>query len=356
MREGTCCQCGLTTSIRSFYSLNGKTYCEPCVWKAAREAKEAGQPSEYVAFNDHSVCGRCGAYSGDTTDHPVIGKLPLCATCAPQVVSWPYPAWLKGAFALLLVLLVVALVHGRKYFHAGRTMYIGERLVEQRRYAQALPYLQETLRIAPGSDKAVLLTAKAALLVGDVQTASQALQGHNGGHFEDTDNDFNEVEQIWNRATRALEEAQQAAKLAEQDGQAAEAARLMHEAASTYPESAGLTTAAESFDEGTAFERKDYDTFLSIAQKQWKEHPGPGTEAVVSSALACKYAVTGSPGYRQQSEEMLDAVSKAVRGDPEQEKNFAEYAERIRYRLDSRQIITKQEHDRRFRSAQIQNK
>src|ERR1700704_4838625 len=110
MREGTCCQCGLTTSIRSFYSLNGKTYCEPCVWKAAREAKEAGQPSEYVAFNDHSICGRCGAYSGDTADHPVIGRLPLCATCAPQVVNWPYPVWLKGAFALLLVLLVVALV------------------------------------------------------------------------------------------------------------------------------------------------------------------------------------------------------------------------------------------------------
>jgi hypothetical protein len=66
MRQGTCCQCGPTTSIRSFYSLNGKTYCEPCVWKAAREAKEAGQSCEYVAFENHSICGRCGAYSGDS--------------------------------------------------------------------------------------------------------------------------------------------------------------------------------------------------------------------------------------------------------------------------------------------------
>jgi len=152
------------------------------------------------------------------------------------------------------------------------------------------------------------------------------------------------------------EEAQQAAKLVEQEGHAAEAAHLMHEAASTYPESAGLALAAETYDEGTAFERKDYDMFLSIAQKQWKEHPGPGTQAAVSSALACKYAVTGIPTYRQQSEAMLEELAKAVRGDREQENNFGEYSERIRYRLDSRQIITKQEHDRRFRSGQVQNK
>jgi len=121
-------------------------------------------------------------------------------------------------------------------------MYIGERLVGERQYGQALPYLRETLRIAPGSDKAVLLTAKAALLVGDVQTAGQALQGHNGGHFEDANKDFHE--QIWNRATRAVEAAQQAAKLAEQEGHAAEAAHLMHEAASAYPESRDLAVAA----------------------------------------------------------------------------------------------------------------
>jgi tetratricopeptide (TPR) repeat protein len=357
MRQGTCSQCDMTTSIRSFYSLNGKVYCEPCVWKAARELKEAGQPAEYVALADNSICGRCGAYSGDTSDHPIVAKIPLCGTCAPQVMNWPYPAWLKTGLAVLLVLLVVSLMHGRKYFHAGRTMYRGEQLVENRQYAEALPYLQETLRIAPESDKAVLLTAKAALLSGEFQIADKAIQGHNAGHFADAnDSDFLEVQGIWNRATQAFDKATEASKLEQQDGHAAEAARLMHEAASLYPEAVGLAIAAETYDEGTAYESKDYDTFLKIAQKQWKEHSGPGTAAVVSSALACKFAITGEVLYRQQSEEMLENARRLTPSDEEQQKAFREYAERITYRLTSREIISKQEYDRRFRSGKTEPK
>jgi len=355
MRQATCCQCGLTTTVRSFYTMNGRTYCEPCVWKAAKEAKEAGQPAEYVALEDNSVCRRCGAYSGDTADHPIVGKLALCPNCAPQVSDWPYPLWLKASLAALLVLLIVALIHGRRYFHAGRTMYIGERLVDERHYQQALPYLQETLKIAPESDKAVLLTAKAALAIGDLEGADKAIQGHNGGHFQDADNqDFKEVKQTWDRATRAFDKADQAMKLEQQDGHAAEAAQLMHDAAALYPEAHGLAVMAESFDEGTAFEAKDYDKFLAITEKQWQRQPSSGTAAAVASALACKFATTGDPKYRQQSEEMLETSRQKIGSDPDAQKNFQEYAERIRYRLDSRQIISKAEYDRKFRKAQAQ--
>lgn len=353
MRQATCCECGLTTTVRSFYRMNGKTYCEPCVWKASREAKAAGQPAEYVALQDNSVCGRCGAYSGDSSDHPIVGKIPLCSTCAPQVSNWPYPGWLKISLAVLLLLLVVALLHGRRYFHAGRTMYVGERLVEKHEYESAIPYLQETLRIAPESDKAALLTAKAALSIGDINTADKAIQGHNKGHFEDADNpEFAQVKAMWNRAETAYTKAEEAAKLEQQDGRAAEAARMMHEAASLYPEARGLAAAAETADEGAAFEAKDYDQFLAIAQKMWQQYPGSGTAAAVASAFACKYAVTGDAKYKQQSEEMLETSRQKVDPDPEQQKWLQEYAERIRHRLDTRQIITKTEYDRKFRGGQ----
>jgi len=353
MRQATCSQCGLTTTVRSFYSMNGKTYCEPCVWKAAREAKDAGLPPEYVALQDNSICGRCGAYSGDTADHPIVGKLPLCANCAPQVSNWPYPNWLKASLAVLFLLLMVALVHGRKYFHAGRTMYVGEGLVEEQHYEQALPYLQETLKIAPESDKAVLLTAKAALAIGDIETANKAIQGHSGGHFEHADNqDFQEVKQTFDRASRAFVQADEAAKLEQQDGHAAEAARMMHAAASMYPEARALTIAAETSDEGVAFEAKDYDKFLAIAEKQWQQYPSAGMAAAVASALACKYAATGDFKYRQQAEEMIETSRQKVENDPEGQKAFQEYVDRIRYRLESRQIITKTQYDRRFRSGQ----
>jgi tetratricopeptide (TPR) repeat protein len=335
--------------------MGGKNYCEPCVWKAARKAKEAGQPAEYTPLHDHSVCQRCGAYSGDNADHPIVGKLALCSTCAVTVSDWPYPRWLKISLAVVLLLLVVALMHGRKYFHAGRTMYIGERLVEEQQYEQALPYLKETLKIAPESDKAVLLTAKAALEIGDMDTADKALQGHDAGHFNDAnDSDFQEVKALWDRANAAFQKANEAANLEQQDGHAAEAARLMHEAAELYPQARGLSGLAESFDEGSAFEAKDYNRFLSIAQKAWEQYPSASTAAAYSSALACKYALAGDTSYRQQSEWMLEVARQKTGSDPSELKAYQEYAERIRYRLESRQIITKAEYDRKFRKQAAQ--
>jgi len=353
MRQGTCCECGLTTSIRSFYSFNGKVYCEPCVWKASREAAEKGEPSQYVSLTDNSVCVRCGASSGDTSEHALVGKLPLCPSCALQVTAWPYPSWLKATLAGLLVLLGVALVHGRTYFHAGRQMYRGERLVDEKRFAEALPYLKEAIQIAPQSDKAVLLTAKAALNVGDLETAGKALQGHAGGNFEDgNDPQFLEVKALWDRAEAAAKKAEKAQELAQHEGHDAEAAQLMHEAVALYPEAPGLAIAAEVYDGGAAYERKDYDSFLAISLKQWKAAPSSETAAIVASAAACKYAVTGDPSFRKQAEEMLHTAEEKAHENAAALKSLDEYAPRIRYRLETRQILSREEYNRRFRPDQ----
>lgn len=357
MGESNCTQCGKSFSIRSLYDLNGAAYCTSCVQDAARQTKERGQPSAYVPLINKSICARCNTYIGDAPNAVQIGALRFCASCGPLIKDWDYPQWLKMSLAALVLLLVVALAHGQKYFHAGREMYVGERLVAKGRYTQALPHLQETLRIAPNSDKAVLLTAKAALLSGDVETAGKALQAHSGGHFEDADNkDFREVESLWNRATGALTKAEQAAKLEDEDGKEIEAARLMHEAAAAYPEHPGLAVAAEYYDSGAAFARKDYDTFVAITRKQWNEHPSAVMAAAMASALACKFAVTGDSSFREESEEMLDKAQQMAQGDAEALKNLEEYQPRIRYRLNTRQIITKKEYDRRFRSAETSKK
>jgi len=260
--------------------------------------------------------------------------------------------WLKLGLACVLALLVVALVNGRKYFHAGRSLYIGERLVDEGHFDQALPYLQETVRVAPGSDKAVLLAARAALMTGRVDIADKVLHGHNDGHFEDPGEDFRTVNSLWDRANGAFEKADKAAKLAVQDGHAAEAARLMHEAAASYPQAVQLSIAADAYAAGAAFENKDYDGFLAIAQRQSKQYPGPETAGEVASALACKYAVTGDPSYKKQSEEMLQVAEQGSQQSPDAKKGFEEYAERIRYRLETRQIISKTEYDQKFRRAQ----
>ncbi len=350
MGDATCSSCGLTTSIRSLFDLNGQTYCGKCVLLAAQSAKNAGQSSAYIPLINRSICGRCNSYISDSSTVMQSGSVRFCGTCAPLIKDWGYPSWLKISLAAVILLLVVALAHGKRYFHAGREMYVGEHLIEQGKYAEALPHLKETLAIAPGSDKASLLAAKAALMIGDVQSADKALHDHNDGHYEDgQDAQFLEVNSLWDRANQAIEKANQAAKLAQEDGKSDQAAKLMHEAATLYPQVPSFALSAESLDGGVAFERGDYDSFLAISEHQWKESPVSDTAAQLSSAFACKFAVTGTTDFRQKAEEMLDKARQLAQGDLDTMKSLDEYAPRIQYRLNSRKIISKKEYDRLFR-------
>jgi tetratricopeptide (TPR) repeat protein len=354
MRQGTCTQCAATGPLQSFFHYENKSYCRPCTEKLL-QAAAAPPGAQPVAAVDPTICSRCHADNGNS-EFSRVGTLPFCQPCQDYLYSNPYPQWLKMGLAALLVLLAVALVHGRKYFQVGREMYIGEKLVDLGKYAEAIPHLKKTVQVAPGSDKAVLLLAKAALLSGDVNTAAQAVRGHNGGQRFDQNSDFQQVDALFGRAASAIDEAKKAMALSSQPGKAGEAARLMHEAAANYPELPGLTDALPYYDSGAAFESKDYDRFLAITEQAWKARPESAEVAgEVASALACKYAETGDASWKRQAEEMLEKARQLAQKSPEDSKAFEEYAERTRYRLSSRQIIDKPEYDRRFRSGKTQS-
>ncbi|HXR32453.1 MAG TPA: hypothetical protein VN830_02000 [Verrucomicrobiae bacterium] len=351
MDQVACADCSRKLSSSEAYELNRKIYCGPCVQAAAQRAKDSGQLATITRYVDKSICARCNTYIGDSGGVE-MGPVRLCGPCSTLVEDWPYPQWLKLSLAAFLVLLVFALIHGRKYFEAGKSLYRGEQLIEKGQYQQAVAYLKETLKVAPNSDKGALLAAKAALLSGDLLTASQALEGHEGGKFEKSDKpEFREVDDLWSRANRAMEQLEQAAKLDEQDGNEIEAAKLVHGVAALYPQLPHMDVLVDRYDEGVAFVKKDYDTFISLAEKDWHIMPVAATASALASALACKYAVTGDTAYRQRSEEMLAKARELAQGDKETLARLDEFGERNRYRLESRQIITKNEYDRRFRSA-----
>lgn len=353
MREGTCSGCGLTAPIGSFYSIGDKLFCEPCSWKEERGATERGETLTKTSVVDGSICARCKTRADATgsADFPVFKGVPLCPNCQQQVQNWPYPVWLKASLAGLLILLAVALVHGRKYFHAGRVMYAGERLLKQGRYKEAEPLLKEADELAPQSDKASLLLAKAALHIGDIRTAQKALQGHQAGHYETSD-EFQEVSGLWNRATEALEKAQKASELERQPAKVEEAEALMRQAAAEYPEMPQLAAAVPYFEGGSAFYRHDYDRLLAISEANWKAQPAsPDAAATLAGALSCKYAATGDASFRTRTEEMMEKARQLSQGDKAAEESFQEYSERIKHRLDTREIIDKHEYDRRFRGG-----
>ncbi len=354
MREGKCSACGLTAPIGSFYSIKDKLFCEPCSWKEERAAAERGEKLQKISVVDGSGCARCKARAQDTgsADFPVVKGIPLCPNCQQQIQNWPYPVWLKTSLAGLLILLAIALIHGRKYFHAGRVMYVGERLAKQGKYREAVPLLKEADEIAPQSDKASLLLANAALHVGDLLTAQKALKAHDAGHYETSD-DFQAVSGLWHRATDALEKANKASELAKQPGKAEEAEALMRQAAAEYPEMPQLAASIPYFEGGSAFYRRDYDRLLAISEGIWKAQPtSSGAAGTLAGALACKYAVTGDASFRTRSQEMMEKSRQLAQGDDQSEQSYREHTERIKYRLDTREIIDKQEYDRRFRSGQ----
>jgi tetratricopeptide (TPR) repeat protein len=352
MNDTTCSGCGTASAINSLYDLNGKVYCGACLKPAIDAAKAGGQPAFAFPLANKLICARCNTYLSEGAPFVQSKHLRFCEPCGAMVKDWKYPRWLQLSFAGLMLLLVVALGHGSKYFAAGKSLYLGERLVEQGKYAEALTHLQKALNVAPASDKAALLTAKAALLSGHPEIASKALEGHNNGYFADAnDPQFQEVKGMWERAGKALEELEKAGKLADEEGHEAEAAQLVHAAAADYPQFPNIAVVLNVYDGGKAFAKKDYDTFLSLAARNWDLQQSAGAALSMASALDCKYAVTGDTQYRTRSEDMMAKARKMAVGNKEMMDALAEFEDRHKYRLETRKIITKNEYDRRFRNA-----
>jgi tetratricopeptide (TPR) repeat protein len=207
--------------------------------------------------------------------------------------------------------------------------------------------LQAALTIAPDCEKAVLLLAKADLLTGRYEEADKALNAHRGGQFEEGPL-TTEVTRIFERVDKGLGKAADARKLYEA-GKSVEAARTYHEAAALLPEDAALADAVMAVDGAAAFDRKDYDGFLAVAEKAWKKHPESSDVArMLASALACKYAVTGDPAFRARAEEMLEKARQLAASSPEALQRHNKFEERIRYRLKTRKILDMKEYDRQF--------
>jgi hypothetical protein len=347
MRKANCTTCNAAAPVSSLYTVDGAIYCEPCANQRYDQIKAAGGVSDVLTATDPTICARCGLDNGNNELLKTAG-LPLCMPCTQAVMERPFPTWLKASLVFLFALLFVALWHGRSYFKTGKLLVRGERLVDQQRYAEAIPYLQPAALSAPGCEKCILLLAKAQLLSGDVEGADKTLG--NRQEFEKSEL-ADEVAGIWDRVDQATKIADAATKLAEQKKDE-EAAKKMREAAAIFPEMKSLSIAAEAYEGGAAFDRKDYAGFEKSAESVWKADPkSPDAAATLASALACQYAVSGDASYRQRAEQFLEQARVLAQSSSQDQQDYQEYAERIRYRLESREIIDRDEYNRRFRKA-----
>jgi Tetratricopeptide repeat len=341
MRMGKCQNCSREDRLTSLFSVNHALYCEPCANTLEVQLKQQKAPLQVTRPVDATICGLCGLDSG-RTEFPLAGRVPLCQTCHPKVYNRDYPGWLKAGFALTLVLLVVALVHGAKYFKAGRQYFSGERLISKHQYSQAVPPLQAALAVAPECPKCRLLLAQANLLSGNPEEAFALVKGRN---FEA--DELAGFQPDFDRADRAISQFNGAIELYEKKNIDAALAQLQ-EVEKLYPEWPEPAQAVHSIHMNEAFDRKDFDTFLQMAQADWDKKQDSSTAGLMASALACKYAITGQPEFSQRAQEMFATEGKLAITQGEKD-SHAEFADRLHYRLTTREIVDKEEYDRRFR-------
>jgi hypothetical protein len=341
MRTGKCQTCGREDRITTFFHVNHGLHCEQCANTVVGQLQQQKAPLKVTRGIDRSVCSACGADAG-SRDFPLAGRVPLCPACHEKAYNRDFPVWLKAGFALTVVLLVLALAHGAKYFKAGRQYFSGERLISGHKYAQAVAPLRAALAVAPECPKCRLQLAKADLLSGNPEEAFDLVKGRN---FE-TD-ELAEYQPDFDRADRAIglfNKATEQFNNKDMDGALAH----LQQAAQIYPEWPEPALAEHSLRIGQAFLRKDYDGFLQLTQADWDKNENADSAGALSAALACKYALTGQEEYKQRAEEMY-ALEGKLATTPEQEASHEEFRDRLQYRLEKRDIIDKAEYDRRFR-------
>lgn len=244
-----------------------------------------------------NACFRCGTAYGSVA-LPRIAGLPVCDACARSLRNRQFPGWIKGAFAALILLAVLAFLYNQRFFIAHIGMLRG-------------------------------------------------LHELKNGNLEGTVALFNAAAQRVpdEPELRALARYFQAVLLVNQE-QSAEAIPLLKEALAIKPDDPAYALALHQAEAGMAYEQKDYDRFLEAQQRLAKQQPDDPIAALgVASAHACKYAVSGEEATKTLAEQQIEIASKMKGADGP---SFAEYADRIRYRLETRQVISRNEYLRRF--------
>ena len=345
MRTERCGECGAVTPIAGMWRVADAPCCGAC---AERVVAERGpfREDQVARMFDATVCANCG-FDGGERELPRLANLPTCEGCCERLRNRPFPLWIRASLAALLALLVASQVVGARYFGAATNVVRAERRIGEKEYAEASALLAAALKEAPDSGKALLLKAKADFLAGNPAAAFEALKRF--GNRTDEQELIAELNRIGTRVEQAFAKVQEASRLDEKDD-AEGALKAGEQAARLYPESKDIAGLVEMLRAGLAFNSKDYQTFHDIYARLVAQHPDSHMHvAGLASALACRYAVSGDTALKAQAEEKLARAESLVRTD-EDRAAFDEYAQRIRHRLDTREILSRAEYNRRFRS------
>jgi predicted DCC family thiol-disulfide oxidoreductase YuxK len=200
------------------------------------------------------------------------------------------------------------------------------------------------------SDRAGLEKVRLAFMKGEWKEAFTLLEPYKSRPLDLNDKRLGPLSQEIHRlvavVNAALQKAQRAGEMFDA-GQHEQAAALMAEAAKEYPQNSQLKFTADYYEGIVAFDRKDYDLYLRLAEDNARKNPGgPAAALWLANARATRYAISGDGKDRAAAQEALETAEALARsavggGNVDLKTTF----DRIRYRIETRKILDPKEYD-----------
>jgi len=298
MRNIKCDDCGQTFPLSETFKITEKVSCKTCAEKLLKSRKDITNEQIQRQY-DPTVCANCGKDNGDWEMKKMAG-LPTCEQCMTFFRNRPYPLWIKMALAGLAAIVVFSFAWNWRFIQA---------YTELRNFKAAL--------LARDSEKATQSSRAAAEKVPEAK---------------------------WLSAMASYFEAMQLIK----EDKPAEALKLLNSCKADLPSTLTADELILLAETGVAFDNKDYEKFLLLAIQSSEKHPdSPKVLAQVASAYACKYAVTDDEQFKQKSLDFLQKARTLTEKQGGLDK-FAEYENRILYRIETRNIISREEFKNKF--------
>ncbi|MGA2916037.1 MAG: hypothetical protein ABSE89_08445 [Sedimentisphaerales bacterium] len=296
MQTAKCEKCGQQFPINETLKIENITLCKTCGEKIISEQKGIKSVKQQT---DLTICTNCGKDNG-SQQLPLLAGLPVCPECETFFKHRPFPLWVKAFLFGVIAAAVFVLVWNI-------------------RFVKAYVETKNSFRYFMGNDleKAVEMMNSASNHVPESGELRGMASFYKGMLFLQRDN--------YTEALATLNSCRKLLPSKHWD-------KILDE----------YTTMAAI---GAAFDNNDYDRFLALTSENYKKNPNDGFAcAQVSSAYACKFAVTGDEQFKEKSLNMLDKARSLSKTDP----TFQEYEQRILNRLYSREIITRSEFQKRF--------
>jgi hypothetical protein len=299
MREVNCAACEAKVPMGEAFTVADRSLCKTCLEKFLSEPGADQKLDGIARMLDPTVCIHCSSDQG-REDWPTVAGLPTCAKCEDFFRNRPYPGWLKVSFAVFLCVAIGAFVYNLRYFRAYVEMLQAQRAME----AGDIP-------------KAAHLYEAASVRLPEIPELAV-------------------IPSIYN-AQRLIAEDKNQEALDLLDKSRPHAPPDMHD---VYRQ---IELAAQI---GLAFDRKDYDAFLAYSKEAAALAPNESMiVGSIASAYACKYAATGDPKFKELSLQELARAKDLARANGD---DFEEYENRTLFRLETREIIKRDEFKKRF--------